>query len=89
MLLYNNNVAYLERESNSLGREWVQSSNHRSSQGLDFLSLLGLRSGEGEGPSATSRMEKISFGILCDNNYGTTLLVNWGLPQTSWNLVSS
>ena len=87
MLLHNNTMAYLERESDSLGRECVQSSDHRSVQGLEFLSPLGLRSRKGEGPSATYKME-IRFGTLCDNNYRIRLLVNCGLPQTSWNLVS-
>ena len=47
MLLYNNNMTYLERESDLWGRkELVQSSNDRPSQGLEFTSLLGPRSGK-------------------------------------------
>lgn len=81
--IYNNNMVSLEKESDLQGRqEQVQSSDHRSSQGLEFTSLLGPGFGKEEGPRAIHWMET-GCGVFYDHNCRFSLsdLSTGGFPR--------
>lgn len=89
MLFCKDDMVSPERESHLLGSgEQVPSANNTSPEGLEFTACSAWRSGKSGGPSAKHKAEKISVGMLCDDNYKIRLVVTGGLPQTKYDLAS-
>lgn len=84
MFFYSNNVAYLGRESHSLGRcEWVQSSNNRAFQGVYITEIWDRNLGGVRVP-----MQDTGWRSALGYFVTVTVESDRGLPQTRYYLVS-